>query len=144
MTAIYKQELPFLAVSYRKDLDVLFCRWHMAVEMPQFTEGYFASLRIATQHKACFWLHDLRMRNVSTSVEREWFIKHVVPPACQLSDKGIYVAYLMSPLQRQNLVSATSPVSDVISYGAHLHTRYFISEHNALAWLEQCRQGIFA
>ncbi len=127
-----------MTITFRQDLDVLFCRWRVAVEGPQFTEGYLAALKLALQHRSRFWLHDLRMRNISSEQERSWFIANMSPPAATMAP-GIFIAYLMSPLQRQNLVSETKPISEVIHYSPHLHARYFISEHNALEWLEACR-----
>ncbi|MDX5423227.1 MAG: hypothetical protein LPK14_13300 [Hymenobacteraceae bacterium] len=141
MTAIEKLELPFLHITYRQDLGVLFCRWRAAVDLPRFMEGYTTALHFASGHKAHFWLHDLRLRNASDALLRGWY-DHDFVPAVKTSLGAItYVAYLMLPFQRQYLASEDMPVSEVISYGDTLHLRYFINEHDALQWLQECQHA---
>ncbi|GAB3822891.1 hypothetical protein [Pontibacter rugosus] len=139
MAVIDNVEFPFLNLTLRRDLDVLFCRWHTFVTAPQFHEGYWAALRLAKKHHARFWLHDLRLRNNSTEAEREWYDREFVPALKQQLPYGLTIAYLMSPMQRQHIVSETTPVSEVINYEGVLQVRYFENEHDALEWLHACR-----
>lgn len=109
-----KLELPFLHIYYQKELRVLFCRWRMPVDMPEFSEGYMAALQFAAPRDACFWLHDIRLRNTSRVNQRNWFTNTFVPAANSAMKGSKFIAYLMSPLQREALVqksvSALAPV----------------------------------
>lgn len=140
MKAIEKVELPFLHLTFRSDLDILFCRWRRFVTFQEYQEGYWLALELAEKYRARFWLHDLRLRNTSDNVERQWYDNQFVPALTSLQPSGFTIAYLMSPMQRRQLVSEINPVSDVIRYGKLLQLRYFISEHDALDWLQECRE----
>lgn len=139
MTAIEKVELPFLHLIFRHDLDILFCRWRTSISMHEFQEGYRVALQVAQKHHARFWLHDLRLRNESTAAQRHWFDKEFVSAAARQLPGSFAIAYLMSPLQREHISLEFSHLSEIISYGSLLQLRYFISEHDALDWLQQCR-----
>ncbi|GHA67764.1 hypothetical protein [Pontibacter akesuensis] len=140
MTAIEKVELPFLHLTFRHDLDIMFCRWRSFVNMQEFQEGYWMALEVAQKHHARFWLHDLRLRNSSTAAERHWFDQDFVSAVARQLPIGLSVAYLMSPLQHEHIDQKTSRIEEVISYGSLLQLRYFVSEHDALDWLQECRK----
>lgn len=139
MAATTHAALPFLNLNYRQDLDILFCRWRSYIDLKEFTQGYSTALELARANQSHFWLQDLRLRNVSTGVQRNWFEQEFVPAA---APHPLYIAYLMSPLQHQNLVSETMPVSEVLQYGPYVQVRYFTNEHDALYWLQSCRERI--
>ncbi|PRY07865.1 hypothetical protein CLV24_12255 [Pontibacter ummariensis] len=140
MTAFERTELPYLHIAFRQDLDVLFCRWRAAVDLSQFAEGYMTTLEIATRQQAHFWLQDFRLRNVSSELEQAWFESSFVPAVKIALGNSTCIAYLMSPLQRElSLSDAFISLRETVRYGNHLTTAYFVSEHDALDWLNQCR-----
>lgn len=102
-----------------------------------------AALQFATQQDAHFWLHDLRLRNLSSSEERQWFAR-TFAPATREHLGGSYIAYLMSPLQRENMLQETFPATEPVRYAGSLTLRYFTNEHDALEWLHDCRLGVVA
>lgn len=142
MSSIENLELPFLHLSYQKDLRVLFCRWRMPVGLSQFSEGYMTALRFAAQQDAHFWLHDLRLRNTSGEEERMWFTHTFVPAANELLGGSKYIAYLMSPLQREILVQKALPAAELVKHSPSLTLHYFTNEHDALEWLHDCRTRV--
>ncbi|RDV14070.1 hypothetical protein DXT99_16000 [Pontibacter diazotrophicus] len=144
MAFIEKSELPFLHLSYQQDMRVLFCRWRMPVELPQFSEGYMAALQFAAQQDAHFWLHDLRLRNRSTEEEQDWFTHVFVPAANEQLGGSNFIAYLMTPLQRESLVQITVPAAELVRHSLFLTVRYFTNEHDALEWLNDCRVRVVA
>ncbi|GAB3534279.1 hypothetical protein GCM10027443_21100 [Pontibacter brevis] len=153
MTIIERLELPFLHIYYQKDLRVLFCRWRMPVELPEFSEGYMAALRFAAQQDAHFWLQDLRLRNTSCEKQRDCFMHTFVPTTSQVLRGSNFIAYLMSPLQREALVQQDATIKEPVSFGVSnklirhsdfLTVRYFTSEHDALEWLNECRYRFVA
>ena len=144
MTTAEKLDLPFLHINYQKDLRVLFCRWQMPVDLPQFTEGYMAALQLAAQQGAHFWLHDLRLRNISSEKERDWFMHTFAPATKAQLGGGNFIAYLMSPLQRENLLQRGVPTPLPVKHSDNLTVHYFINEYDALEWLNGCRTRVVA
>lgn len=139
MTATDILELPFLHINYHKDLQVLFCRWRNPVDIRQFSEGYRAALQFAVRQRTQFWLHDLRLRNIPGEEERGWFSRTFVPALKSALGSGNFIAYLMSPLQREALVPEAKPVAEPVTFADALVANFFNNEHDALAWLNTCR-----
>ena len=144
MNPIEALELPYLHIYYQKDLCVLFCRWRMPVALPQFSEGYMAALRFAAQRDAHFWLHDLRLRNTSCEKQRDWFTNTFVPATSSTLGGSNFIAYLMSPLQRETLVQKSVSATAPVRHSDLLTVHYFTNEHDALEWLEKCRLQVLA
>jgi hypothetical protein len=138
-TTIETLELPFMQMDFQKDLQVLFCRWRMPVDLRQFTEGYMATLQFAAQQQAHFWLYDLRLRNTSSETERNWFVSTFVPAVRSALGKGNFIAYLMSPMQREAVVPEEKRSPEPVKFSDSLTARFFTNEHDALEWLNSCR-----
>jgi hypothetical protein len=139
MTATDILELPFLHINYQKDLQVLFCRWRNPVDIRQFSEGYKAALQFAVRQHTKFWLHDLRLRNNSSEEECSWFSRTFVPALKSALGSGNFIAYLMSPLQREALVPEGRPIYEPVTFTDALVANFFTNEHDAMAWLNTCR-----
>lgn len=153
MTIIEKPDLPYLHIYCQKDLDVLFCRWRIPVELAQASEGYMAALQFASEQDAHFWLHDLRLRNTYCKKERHWFTHTFVPAVNELMGGSVFIAYLMSPLQRECLLQKKAKTNEPVKQGGEnepvkhslfLTVHYFTNEHDALEWLYDCRIRIMA
>lgn len=145
MASLENLELPFLHLSYQKDLRVLFCRWRIPVSLSQFSEGYMAALQFAAQQDAHFWLHDLRLRNTSSEEERNWFSNTFTPATQAVLGGSNFIAYLMLPLQLQDLVPEPLPITVLpLKQSRYLTVRYFTNEHDALEWLYDCRLRVVA
>lgn len=145
MASLENLELPFLHLSYQKDMHVLFCRWRMPVGLLQFSEGYMTALQLAAQQDAYFWLHDLRLRNTSAEEERGCFTQTFAPATQALLGGNNFIAYLMLPLQLQDLVPEPRPTTTgPVKQWRYLTVHYFTNEHDALEWLNDCRLRVVA
>ncbi len=139
MTEPDKTDLPYLHLSYQKDLYVLFCRWDRPVSKLQFKEGYKATLQMAAQHVAHFWLLDLRSRNMCSTKQKKWFVNTF---ACNVHDAlndKTFLAFLVSPLQYECFKSEVKLEQEAVSHDNYLTIRYYTYEHDALEWLQTCR-----
>lgn len=142
MTAPEKVELPFLQAEFQKDLQVLFCRWRTPVTLVQFMEGYTAMLQLAALKEARFWLHDLRLRNLSGADEQQWFSSTFLPALKHALGNTNFSAYLMSPLQYEQLIVGAGPGAAGNTCSNCLALHYFTNEHDALEWLNLCRHRV--
>lgn len=139
MTAIETLKLPFLNISFRRDLGILFTRWGQAVSLPQYVEGYSKTLQVASLQDAHFWLVDMRQRNTPDSQLLTWFDEEFVP-SVKASIEGIaYLAYLVSPLQLQKVPTQPTPATPV-NLSNSIVACCFTIEQEAISWLNSCRE----
>ncbi|MCC9168373.1 hypothetical protein [Pontibacter harenae] len=140
MNAIEELVLPYLKLTFRKDLNILIGRWVSAVTAEQLFEGYIHTLAFARDKKINLWLMDMRLRNVSTQAEKEWFLKFFIPKASENSHT-IHVAYMASPNQLakfRELYHTDSP----FYFSKQLVVNFFVKEQDAQEWLNTCRQRL--
>lgn len=138
MTAIETVKLPFLNISFRRDLGILFTRWGQSVSLPQYIEGYTKTLQVAKIQDAHFWLVDLRQRNTPDSQLVAWYENEFIP-AVKSSIEGIaYLAYLVSPLQLQKVPTPATPDTPV-NLDNSIMASCFTIEQEAISWLNSCR-----
>jgi len=142
MTVPEKIELPFLHADYQKDLCVLFCRWQLPVDLGQFRDGYKAVLQLAIYKEAHFWLHDLRLRNSSTADQKQWFTSTFAADLQRALGSNVFIAYLMSPLQHQQLLNDEDAKKHAVDGSGQPAICYYTNEHDALEWLQECRHRV--
>lgn len=141
MVTTDKVEFPFLSIAYRRDLDILFCRWKKDVELYEFTEGYTRSLNMAGELKAYYWLEDIRLHNsVPDLAIKHWFENSFVTATQTTLSKSTYMAYLLSPRQldiiSQFYMGNQQPY---IQFNNQLGISFFTKEQEALNWLHGCK-----
>lgn len=84
----------------------------MPVTLMQFMEGYTAVLQLANQKEGYFWLHDLRLRNLCGTEEKQWFRGTFAPALHNALGNTNFIAYLMSPLQYEQLIADATPEAE--------------------------------
>lgn len=129
--------LSFLTVSFQQEMRILFCRWNDKVNLHQFTEGYYASLEVARQHKSGLWLHDIRKRDNSDKLKANWFLTTFLPYLEHTLNKPVLIAYLMSPHQKKLLLADQQTQHEEKVLSRLLKVKYFTSEHDAVLWLQK-------
>lgn len=142
MTASENINLPFLQASYQKDLGVLFCRWQRPVSTEEYIEGNLALLDLAASKNAHFWLQDLRRRNTAGPDEKHWFATAFAPALRSKLGSSIFFAYLMSPLQHNQITAQARPNYDTDNYRNKLVMRFYTNEHDALECLYSFRHYV--
>ncbi|MBC5994704.1 hypothetical protein [Pontibacter cellulosilyticus] len=105
MISTTQVDLAFLSVSFQQEMGIFFCRWNNKVNLHQFTEGYYTSLEVAKQHESGLWLHDIRKRDNSDKLKATWFLITFMPYLEQAISKPVLIAYLMSPHQKELLLT---------------------------------------
>lgn len=131
-------DLPFLQLSFRKDLGILFTRWGQYVGLNEYIEGYTRSLQVARETDAHFWLVDLRMRNTPDNELHNWYENTFVPTVLDSLKGKIYLAYLISPLQLDRIPNSEHQ-TNIATYNDCLIIKCFTKEKDALQWLGNCK-----
>jgi hypothetical protein len=125
-----------LAINFRSDLNILFCRFVQPTSSTLLRSGYEHALKTALENHAQFWLFDLRRRGPALAEDEKWIMEYFFPRVESLTHVHQYFAYLVTP-------SHYVHVRDVIGFDKLAHyspltdVRIFDSEEKAINWLVQ-------
>jgi len=121
----------YLTLRYRPDLHLLVGRWQRPVSAAEFRQGYRAMLRAARQHNCPYWQLDLRGRDaLPDAATRQWLLQRFLPELASRLSEPIYLAYLLSPSMKEQLV---------VPVGSPAQVAFFAEEGPLTAWLMQCQ-----
>ncbi|GAA4373579.1 hypothetical protein [Hymenobacter koreensis] len=143
-TAPAASGLDYLDLSYRPDLRVLTVRWLRSVSFPELQAGFRQALDMALACQAAYWLVDVRRRTEIDAIPSTWVAQHLLPEAAAgLAPATLYVAYLLSPVRAEQIV--TNPALQAATAQAQAPTQpyrleTFIDEGPAVQWLLSKRQ----
>ena len=121
-------ELPYVRLTYRPDLRILFIRWTRLVSSQEHKMGYLEALNFAQQHQAGHWLVDLRTRGLADAEDFQWILREFRRQMRQaLPDTTFRVAYLVTPYHQELITSRLAVEENMF--------RSFIEEKDAYQWL---------
>ncbi|TGE05231.1 hypothetical protein [Hymenobacter fodinae] len=119
---------------YRPDLQILTARWMHPVAAPELVRGYEATLHKAKQHRARYWLLDVRDRGPASEDDTEWVLAEFLPRLHQQLGGRVYVCFLLAASQ---LSAAEQEEGAPLVANEQYHVRLFTAETPALAWLSR-------
>lgn len=137
--------LPRLAdlmpTTYRPDLGILVSRWTQQPPPAQLRPIYDELTALALEHKARFWLQDIRHRASNDPEITRWLLDtYFLEMAGRLGGR-LHIAYLASPV----LLDAIRAAPDFVSVGAYQYKpfaiNFFNAEGAAYDWLTQERRA---
>ncbi|ALD22220.1 hypothetical protein AM218_14620 [Hymenobacter sp. DG25A] len=121
-------ELPYVRLTYRPDLRILFMRWTRLVSSQEHKTGYMQGLNFAREHQVGHWLVDLRTRGLAETEDFKWVLQEFWPQMQQaLPGTSFRIAYLVTPYH-QELINSRLIAEDKMF-------RSFIEEKDAYQWL---------
>jgi hypothetical protein len=125
-----------LNITYRPDLDILYCRFVQPGTSAQLKNGYEKALKVAKEHQASFWLFDLRRRGPARSEDETWILDQFFPRLEAESKRQNFMAYLVSP-SHYNHVREVLSLERLETYSPLTRIKLFDSEEQAFEWLTQ-------
>ncbi|QJX47185.1 hypothetical protein HMJ29_09635 [Hymenobacter taeanensis] len=117
---------------YRKDLQILTARWLRPITGPELVHGYEAALVKARQHRARYWLLDVRGRGPASEDDTDWVLSEFFPRLPSQLGGRVYVCFLLAASQ---LSASEQEAGAPLVANEHYHVRLFAAEAPALAWL---------
>lgn len=128
-------EVPdILNITYRPDLDILFCRFAHPVTSAQLKSGYEYTLKIAQEQQVQFWLFDLRRRGPARPEDETWILEIFFFRLEAQSKNQNFVAYLVSPTHYA-YVGKVYGFGRLENFSPLTHIKIFDSEEKASNWL---------
>jgi hypothetical protein len=119
---------------YRKDVQILMARWLRPIAAAELYEGYEAALAKAKQHRARYWLLDLRARGTASEDDTQWVLTQFFPKLPPQLGGRVYVSILLAASQ---LSEAEQEEGSPLVANEQYHVRLFATEVPALAWLSR-------
>jgi hypothetical protein len=119
---------------YRPELQILMARWLRPVAAPELVHGYEATLLKAKQHRARYWLLDVRGRGPASEDDTEWVLTEFFPRLHQQLGGRVYVCFLLAASQ---LSAAEQEDGAPLVSNEQYHVRLFTAETPAMAWLSR-------
>lgn len=117
---------------YRPDLQILQARWLRPIPAPELQRGYEAALATAVEHRAYFWLLDVRARGTASEDDTQWVLAEFLPRLPVQLGRRVYVAFLLAAT---NLSEVEQTDGAPLVSNEQYHVRLFTAEAPALAWL---------
>lgn len=127
-----------LQVSYRQDLDILFCRWLQPCSSVTLQKGYLHALEKAKELQVHYWLFDLRRRGPVSTEDGDWILKTFFPKTEATIPGKHYFSYLVTPNHYQHLQEEIGLIS-IQQYSARTKIYVFDSEQKAINWISSSR-----
>ncbi|TGD78269.1 hypothetical protein [Hymenobacter wooponensis] len=119
---------------YRNDLQILTARWLRPIPAPELVQSYEAALSKAKQHRARYWLLDVRGRGPASEDDTEWVLTEFFPRLHEQLGGRVYVCFLLAASQ---LSAAEQEEGAPLVANEQYHVRLFTAEAPALAWLSR-------
>lgn len=128
------EALDNLNITYRPDLNILYCRFVQPGTSAQLKAGYENAFKVAKEHQISFWLFDLRRRGPARPEDEIWLLDQFFPRVEAESKRQNFMAYLISP-SHYNHVREVLGLERVETYSPLTHIKLFDAEEQALEWL---------
>lgn len=127
-----------LQVTYRADLDILFCRWIDPATSVQLHTNYLQALEKATELQIHYWLFDLRRRGPACAEDEAWLLQTFFPQVEASIPGKHYFAYLVTPSHHLHLQQNVE-ITSIQRYSSRTKIYVFDSEQKAIDWLATFR-----
>lgn len=128
--------LEFLEVGFRPDSGVLVGRWLRAISPEESQQGYWHMLAAAEAHACRRWLMDVRRRPRTNNATIHWLVDAFFPAAAAALGGQVMMSTLLAPSLLQELAHNTQLPGTDEPPGAPFRLGRFITEHDALEWLQ--------
>ncbi len=127
-----------LQVTYRPDLNILFCRWIDPSNSVQLQTSYLEALEKAKELKVNYWLFDLRRRGPACPADEAWLLQQFFP-LVETSILGKqYFAYLVTPSHYLHIQQEIG-MANIQRFSIRTKIYIFDSEQKAIDWLATWR-----
>lgn len=129
-----EEELSYLKVDYRKDLNILFCRWVNPFNSHELHTGYLFALQKARELEVNRWLLDLRRRGPASTEDELWLLNEFFPMVKKKIHGHHAFAYLVTPTHYQHIRDGVS-FDKIRNYVPGVTILVFDAEEKAVEWL---------